>query len=41
VSVLGIYKRGLDIKMNCSISLEVGAFTTVQSKSTNCVANVS
>ncbi|CAO1945049.1 unnamed protein product [Urochloa humidicola] len=41
VSVLGIYKRDLDIKMNCSITLEVGAFTTVQSKSTNCVANVS
>ena len=41
VSVLGIYKRDLDIKMNCSITLEVGAFTTVQSKSTTCVANVS
>ncbi|RCV27247.1 hypothetical protein SEVIR_5G312300v4 [Setaria viridis] len=41
VNVLGIYKRDLDIKMNCSITLEVGAFTTVQSKSTNCVANVS
>ncbi|RLN24439.1 uncharacterized protein C2845_PM07G22220 [Panicum miliaceum] len=41
VSVLGIYKRDLDIKMNCSITLELGAFTTVQSKSTTCVANVS
>lgn len=41
VDVLGIYKRDLDIKMNCSITLEVGAFTTVQSKTTNCVANVS
>ncbi|KAL6616024.1 hypothetical protein ACP70R_038294 [Stipagrostis hirtigluma subsp. patula] len=41
VNVLGIYKRDLDIKMNCSITLEMGAFTTVQSKTTNCVANVS
>jgi hypothetical protein len=41
VNVLGIYKRDLDIKMNCSITLEVGAFTTVQSKATDCVANVS
>ncbi|OEL27676.1 hypothetical protein BAE44_0011306 [Dichanthelium oligosanthes] len=41
VSVLGIYKRNLDIKMNCSITLEVGAFRTVQSKSTSCVTNVS
>ncbi|KAJ1285279.1 hypothetical protein BS78_03G268400 [Paspalum vaginatum] len=41
VDVLGIYKRNLDIKMNCSITLEVGAFSAVQSKSTNCVANVS
>ncbi|XP_062186036.1 uncharacterized protein LOC133889579 [Phragmites australis] len=40
VNVLGIYKRDLDIKMNCSIMLEVGAFTTVQSKTTDCVANV-
>ncbi|XP_062206780.1 uncharacterized protein LOC133908673 [Phragmites australis] len=41
VNLLGIYKRDLDIKMNCSITLEVGAFTTVQSKTTDCVANVS
>lgn len=41
ISVLGIYKRDLDIKMNCSITLEVRAFTTVQSKATDCVANVS
>lgn len=41
VDVLGIYKRDLDIKMNCSITLEVGAFDTVQSKATDCVANVS
>ncbi|KAF0919073.1 hypothetical protein E2562_028293 [Oryza meyeriana var. granulata] len=41
VNVLGIYKRNLDIKMNCSITLEVGAFSTVQSKSTDCVASVS
>ncbi|KAF8696347.1 hypothetical protein HU200_037258 [Digitaria exilis] len=42
VNVLGIYKRELDIKMNCSIILEVGALSsTVQSKSTSCVANVS
>lgn len=41
VNVLGIYKRNLDIKMHCSITLEVGAFTTVQSKATDCVANVS
>lgn len=41
VNVLGIYKRDLDIKMNCSITLEVGAFTTVQSKTTDCVASVS
>ncbi|EAY74500.1 hypothetical protein OsI_02392 [Oryza sativa Indica Group] len=41
VNVLGIYKRNLDIKMNCSITLEVSALSTVQSKSTNCVASVS
>ncbi|EES01438.1 uncharacterized protein LOC8075542 [Sorghum bicolor] len=41
VDVLGIYKRDLDIKMNCTIMLEVGAFSSVQSKATNCVANVS
>ncbi|TVU01678.1 hypothetical protein EJB05_52858, partial [Eragrostis curvula] len=41
VNVLGIYRRDLDIKMNCSITLEVGAFSSVQSKSTDCVANVS
>uniref|UniRef100_J3L3U4 Late embryogenesis abundant protein LEA-2 subgroup domain-containing protein n=2 Tax=Oryza brachyantha TaxID=4533 RepID=J3L3U4_ORYBR len=41
VDVLGIYKRDLDIKMNCSITLEVGAFSTAQSKSTDCVASVS
>uniref|UniRef100_A0A0D9V5D1 Late embryogenesis abundant protein LEA-2 subgroup domain-containing protein n=1 Tax=Leersia perrieri TaxID=77586 RepID=A0A0D9V5D1_9ORYZ len=42
VNVLGIYKRNLDIKMNCSITLEVSALSSsVQSKSTNCVASVS
>ncbi|EMS56179.1 hypothetical protein TRIUR3_31262 [Triticum urartu] len=40
VSVLGIYKRDLDIKVNCSITLEVSAFSSVQSKTTDCVANV-
>ena len=41
VDVLGIYKRDLDIKMNCTIMLEVGALSSVQSKATDCVANVS
>uniref|UniRef100_A0A0E0JNP8 Late embryogenesis abundant protein LEA-2 subgroup domain-containing protein n=1 Tax=Oryza punctata TaxID=4537 RepID=A0A0E0JNP8_ORYPU len=41
VNVLGIYKRNLDIKMNCSITLEVSAISTVQSKRTDCVASVS
>ncbi|KAF7023583.1 hypothetical protein CFC21_036070 [Triticum aestivum] len=40
VSVLGIYKRDLDIKVNCSITLEVSAFSSVRSKTTDCVANV-
>ncbi|CAD6236895.1 unnamed protein product [Miscanthus lutarioriparius] len=41
IDVLGIYKRDLDIKMNCTIMLEVGALSSVQSKATDCVANVS
>jgi hypothetical protein len=40
VSVLGIYKRDLFIKVNCSITLEVSAFSSVQSKTTDCVADV-
>uniref|UniRef100_A0A8I6XNY9 Late embryogenesis abundant protein LEA-2 subgroup domain-containing protein n=2 Tax=Hordeum vulgare subsp. vulgare TaxID=112509 RepID=A0A8I6XNY9_HORVV len=40
VGVLGIYKRDLHIKVNCSITLEVSAFSSVQSKNTDCVANV-
>ncbi|KAM0868953.1 hypothetical protein ACQ4PT_041002 [Festuca glaucescens] len=40
VSVLGIYKRDLHIKVNCSITLEVSAFSSVQSKTTDCVADV-
>ena len=40
VSVLGIYKRDLNIKVNCSITLEITAFSSVQSKTTDCVADV-
>ncbi|KAM0834324.1 hypothetical protein ACQ4PT_063674 [Festuca glaucescens] len=41
VSVLGIYKRDLHIKVNCSITLEVSsAFSSVESKTTDCVADV-
>lgn len=50
VKVLGIYKKDLEIRMNCSIIVEVGgaasvllsgATSGVQSKGVNCVANVS
>ncbi|KAG8055518.1 hypothetical protein GUJ93_ZPchr0001g33031 [Zizania palustris] len=42
VNVLGIYKRDLNIKMNCTITLEVSSFvSTVQSKNTACVGSVS
>ncbi|XP_051225901.1 uncharacterized protein [Lolium perenne] len=41
VSVLGIYKRDLHIKVNCSITLEVsGAFSSVESKTMDCLADV-
>ncbi|KQK09615.1 uncharacterized protein LOC100841021 [Brachypodium distachyon] len=40
VNVLGIYKRDLYIKVNCSITLEVSVFNSVQSKTTDCVADV-
>lgn len=50
VSVLGIIKKDVEIKLNCSVvvalagaaaALESGFTSTVQSKSVNCVAHVS
>ncbi|KAF8727338.1 hypothetical protein HU200_018940 [Digitaria exilis] len=50
VSVLGIVKKDIEIKLNCSVvvalagaaaALESGFTSTVQSKSVNCVADVS
>uniref|UniRef100_A0ACD5VLQ3 Uncharacterized protein n=1 Tax=Avena sativa TaxID=4498 RepID=A0ACD5VLQ3_AVESA len=40
VSLLGIFRRDLNIKVNCSVTLEVSAFSSVHSKSMDCVANV-
>ncbi|KAL5203319.1 hypothetical protein ABZP36_014271 [Zizania latifolia] len=45
VKVLGIYKKNIELRMNCSVVLEVGgvadAASGVQSKDVNCVAIVS
>ncbi|XP_062180382.1 uncharacterized protein LOC133884830 [Phragmites australis] len=50
VKVLGIIKKGVEIRLNCSIVIEVGGVaaalvsgvaSTVQSKGVNCVADVS